>query len=74
MTARDLTKQQFRAALDRNGFSRPGFLGYVECKLPTGGTLSICRHNAGSNLRDQLAYLLRVRDKEIDRAAREVRP
>ena len=70
MTARDLTKQQFLAALERNGFSKPGFLGYVECKLPNGGTVSICRHNAGSRLRDQLAYLLRMRDAAIDRESR----
>lgn len=66
MSARDLTKQQFLNALERNGFSKPGFLGYVECRLPTGGTLSICRHNAGRNLRDQLAYLLRMREKTIE--------
>jgi hypothetical protein len=70
MNARDLTKQQFLAALERNGFSKPGFLGYVECKLPNGGTVSICRHNAGPRLRDQLAYLLSTRDATIDRESR----
>ena len=70
MSARDLTKQQFLDALDRNGFSKPSFLGYVECRLPTGGTLSICRHNAGPNLRAQLAYLLRERNKTIERESR----
>lgn len=72
---RDLTKRQFLAALERNGFRNKGIWGYVEFSIPAGGTYSICRFNAGPRLREQLAYLLRRREEIIAReASRKVTP
>jgi len=57
--ARDMSKRQFRAALKRHGIKPRGFLGYHDIG---NGTL-VSALNAGSRRRDQLAYLLRERDK-----------
>lgn len=54
MATRDMSKAQFKAALDRRGF-----------KLGIGGYVDVChgvhvyRFNAGDKLRAQLAYLIR---------------
>ena len=58
--ARDFTKREFEAALNRNGFTRPAhsILEYVALAPPC-ETIHVCPLNAGSRRRDQLAYLIR---------------
>lgn len=60
MTTRDLTAAQFAAALKRHGFEPVGFLGYF--RLP-GTRRYVSALNAGPRRRDQLAYLIRQRDR-----------
>lgn len=54
-TMRDLTKAQFDAACKRRGFTATGFLGYYDIGYGT----SVSVHNAGTNRRARLAYLIR---------------
>jgi len=56
---RDLTDKQFRESVERNGMKFAPF-GYVEID---GGKLAVNRMNGGWTRRQQLAYLLRERDK-----------
>lgn len=74
MSARDLSYKQFRAALKRNGMA-PSVMGYVTVLRRADGTakLDVFAPNGGSRYRDQLAYLLRERDRELDRQEKEVR-
>lgn len=67
---RDLTEQQFNAALRRNGMRR-GHFGYVVVTTRPDGSdgLHVYAGNAGDRRRDQLAYLLRKRNEEVDRLA-----
>lgn len=67
---RDMSLREFSEALKRNDMTDDRFMGYVFCKLPDGGGVSICKHNAGSNRRAQLAYLIREREESIERHAR----
>lgn len=53
---RDMTKAQFAAALERHGMKPVGFMGYVELGIE-GMRTSVSVHNAGTNRRNQLAYL-----------------
>lgn len=68
---RDMTKAQFQAALKRNGMAMVGWGGYVTVRRTEKSSLNVCRHNAGPNLRAQLAYLLQAQasDEAADRAA-----
>jgi hypothetical protein len=59
---RDMTERQFLQALERHGMKRTGFMGYVEIGIE-GRRISVCRFNAGKNLRAQLAYLLAQKAK-----------
>lgn len=54
---RDMSEQQFREALARHNMKYVGFMGYVEMGIE-GQRTSVCRFNAGTNRRAQLAYLL----------------
>jgi hypothetical protein len=62
MAIRDITEHQFKKALERHGMVRTGFMGYVEMGIE-GHRLSVCRFNAGKNLRAQLAYLVKAKEK-----------
>lgn len=57
---RDMTEAQFRAACKRHGFKPQGFLGYYN--LP-GTSTQVSVLNAGSNRRNQLAYLISEQTK-----------
>lgn len=57
---RDMTKEQFRKACEKYGFTSDGFLGYYQ--IGNGRSVSI--HNAGNNRRKQLAYLIRESNKD----------
>jgi len=60
-TVRDMSKAQFRKALERHGMKRVGFMGYVEM---FGGKLSVSMWNANTkNRRARLAYLLAQKEK-----------
>lgn len=65
---RDLTKQQFDAAIRRHGFQRQP-LGYFMVDDRT----AVCAANAGPVRRDQLAYLLQERDRVEARRESEKR-
>ena len=65
---RDMSKAQFEAALKRHGMKHAGFMGYVELGIE-GSRLSVCRFNAGKNLRAQLAYLIQKKEDEQERLA-----
>lgn len=56
---RDMTSRQFFDALVRRSMHLTGVLGYVEI----GHGVSVCRFNAGRNLRAQLAYLIQQQDR-----------
>lgn len=57
---RDLTQKQFNDACKRHVFIPQGFMGYYQL----GGTsTSVSIHNAGTNRRAQLAYLIREHEK-----------
>ena len=61
---RDMTERQFKQALERHGMTMAGFMGYVNVgPRENPSALSVCRFNAGKNLRAQLAYLLAAREK-----------
>lgn len=65
--SKDMTEKQFREACERNGISpRADFMGYHQVTgYPDRGGLRACARNAGSRRRDQLAYLIRVRDRAL---------
>ena len=65
MRTRDLTKAQFDAACQRNGFRAVGWLGYYDLGLSVQVHCSIL--NAGSRRRDQIAYLISERGRWIER-------
>lgn len=73
---KDFTKKQFLAALKRNGMVPSGgpFVGFVNV-TPVPGTMqgtNVYAPNAGPNLRNQLAYLIREQEKSREwYAARE---
>lgn len=62
--SRDLTSGQFKASLARHGMTLQGFMGYVDMGLPN-HRLHVSGWNGGERRRDQLAYLLRERDRAI---------
>ena len=53
--SRDMSKAQFDAACKKRGFTPAGFMGYYNI----GHGTSVCKLNAGSRRRSQLAYLIR---------------
>lgn len=59
MKTRDLTQAQFDKRCKEYGFKPIGFLGYYD--ISNGINISIL--NAGTNRRNQLAYLMRQKDK-----------
>lgn len=59
---RDMSKAQFEEALARHGMRHVGFMGYVELGIP-GRRVSCSLWNAGKRRRDQLAYLLREKER-----------
>lgn len=61
---RDMTQKQFDAACARYGFKRT-FLGYYAVTP----NLHVYKFNAGDRRRDQLAYLIRMAEKELATAA-----
>ena len=63
---RDMSRKQFETALVKRGFQSYGLLGYW--RLPAPHTLSACEMNGGDRLRDRLAYLLNVLDREERKA------
>lgn len=65
---RDLTEQQFLAALEREGFGKPQAMGYCDLGLPD-RKVSCSIWNAGSRRRDQLAYLQQMRRRERNKVA-----
>ena len=56
---RDLTKAQFDAACRRHEFRPAGFGGYYHID----NRMMVSVLNAGRRYRDQLAYLIRQRDR-----------
>lgn len=54
--ARDMTKAEFQAALERGGFKAEGFMGYYRLPIPDLHTC-VSIFNAGERRRDQIAYL-----------------
>lgn len=67
---RDLTKAQFLAACEREGFTPNPFMGYFDLGIP-GHTVSSSVWNAGPRRRDQLAYLRSSRTEWQSRITRE---
>jgi len=65
--AKDMTERQFREACERNGIApRPDFMGYHQVTgWPEMQGLRVCARNAGSRRRDQLAYLIRCRERAL---------
>jgi hypothetical protein len=61
--ARDMTQKQFDEACQRHGFEPRGFMGYYRITK----RVSVSIRNAGPKRRDQLAYLLRMREEEEER-------
>ena len=59
---KDMSKAQFTAACKRYGFKPTGILGYFDVGIAE-HNLHVCAENAGARYRDQLAYLIRERDK-----------
>lgn len=62
--SRDMTQKQFDDACNRRGFKPAGFMGYYDI----GHGRHVSALNAGSNRRNQLAYLI----QESARAESEV--
>lgn len=61
---RDLTREQFRRALERNGFRPVPYMGgYVD----VGDGLHIYAPNAGPRRRSQIAYLIAERNRRAQR-------
>ena len=60
---RDMSKKQYRSALEKYGFKPTGFMGYYNLPEPC-EKISVCSLNAGDNLRARLAYLLREYEKQ----------
>lgn len=70
-TNRDMTRLQFHQACQRHGFKPSGFMGYFDLGLP-GRRCSVSVLNAGgASRRARLAYLLRERDRGLDRLKAE---
>lgn len=64
--SRDMTKKQFDDACNRRGFKPAGFMGYYDI----GHGRHVSALNAGSNRRNQLAYLIQEATRaEADIAA-----
>ena len=63
---RDITDHQFKKAIERRGMKFAGFMGYVEMGIE-GHRISVCRFNAGNNLRAQLAYLIKAQERWQER-------
>ena len=59
MKARDMSAKEYEVALARNGLTRRWYMGYVGI----GNNTFVCALNAGPRRRDQLAYLLRERER-----------
>lgn len=59
---KDMSEKQFDEALTRHGMKREGFMGYINLGIE-GENISASHHNAGSNRRAKLAYLLAKRDE-----------
>lgn len=65
---RDISEDQFRRAIVRNGMQFGPF-GYIEID---GGALAVNRMNGGFRRRTQLAYILREKDKYEHRKEKQV--
>lgn len=63
---RDMSENEFKRALRRNGFDPPGFgpFGYIKLPVP-GCHISVSRYNGGPTFRGQLAYLIREKNKAL---------
>lgn len=62
--SRDMTQKQFDAALKRHGMVDLGFMGYVRIKSPVrDAATNVSAWNAGDRRRDQLAYLIKAKDR-----------
>lgn len=72
MAIRDMSKKQFEEALERNGFKREGFMGYVNLGIE-GQHVAVSHHNAGENRRAKLAYLLKKRAEFEKKIAEETK-
>ena len=65
---RDLSYAQFKAQCARLGFKPQGFMGYYDLGIP-GYTTCSSVFNAGDRRRDQLAYLIAQRKREVEHRA-----
>lgn len=65
---RDMTKTEFDRSCASRGFRAAGYLGYYDLGLPN-ARASVSVLNAGRRRRDQLAYLIREREKAEKRYA-----
>ncbi len=65
---KDMTQREFDKATAKHGLRGEGIMGYYAFDLPGGGQCCISKLNAGDNRREQLAYLLREKDKAIAKA------
>jgi hypothetical protein len=70
MPHRDMSEIQYRAALERNGFTSQGFMGYYDLGIP-GHKIATSVYNAGATRRAKLAYLLRQRDMHQEQIEKE---
>lgn len=69
VTKRDLSKQQFLNALDREGFGRPEFAGYCNLGIEGHGIFASYANASSDRWRDRLTYLRRERAKQKARLA-----
>lgn len=74
---REMTQQQFHAALERNGFRKP-VLFWVEHRALPGISFSMLFHRKGKLARrETIAHLIERRNAELDKrrkAARQAAP
>lgn len=64
---REMTRQQFHAALERNGFKKPVLL-WVESRDLPGIHFSMLLHNNGKVARRAtIAHLIKSRDAELNK-------
>jgi len=61
---RDFTEKQFLDRLEKYGFGKPEFMGYVSLPEPFQNT-HVSIWNAGKRRRSQLSYLLKEYDKAL---------
>jgi hypothetical protein len=61
---RDISLRRFRELCTHEGFRPEGFMGYYDLGIP-GRKVAVTVLNTGPRRRDQIAYLLRMRAKEL---------